>query len=85
LTQPPPPTSPQMPQTSMLPPSTIGGSAIKSTAPRPSQYFKKISADLLKATPKKRSAKDLEKLREHFRRSKGTGAQDRRSSSGRFE
>uniref|UniRef100_A0A0D2XBA1 Uncharacterized protein n=1 Tax=Fusarium oxysporum (strain Fo5176) TaxID=660025 RepID=A0A0D2XBA1_FUSOF len=62
-----------------------GGSAIKSTAPRPSQYFKKISADLLKATPKKRSAKDLEKLREHFRRSKGTGAQDRRSSSGRFE
>ncbi|KAM5525995.1 hypothetical protein FOXYSP1_02040 [Fusarium oxysporum f. sp. phaseoli] len=85
LTQPPPPTSPQMPQTSMLPPSTIGGSAIKSTAPRPSQYFKKISADLLKATPKKRSAKDLEKLREHFRRSKGTGAQDCRSSSGRFE
>ncbi|KAG7422404.1 hypothetical protein Forpe1208_v000336 [Fusarium oxysporum f. sp. rapae] len=85
LTQPPPPTSPQMSQTSMLPPSTIGGSAIKSTAPRPSQYFKKISADLLKATPKKRSAKDLEKLREHFRRSKGTGAQDRRSSSGRFE
>jgi hypothetical protein len=86
LTQPPPPTSPQMPQTSMLPPSTIGGSAIKSTAPRPSQYFKKISVDnLLKATPKKRSAKDLEKLREHFRRSKGTGAQDRRSSSGRFE
>ncbi|ENH61659.1 hypothetical protein FOC1_g10016481 [Fusarium oxysporum f. sp. cubense race 1] len=62
-----------------------GGSAIKSTAPRPSQYFKKISANLLKATPKKRSAKDLEKLREHFRRSKGTGAQDCRSSSGRFE
>ncbi|KAF4416123.1 hypothetical protein FACUT_12838 [Fusarium acutatum] len=85
LTQPPPPSSPQMPQTSMLPPSTIGGSAIKSTAPRHSQYFKRISEDLRKATPKKRSAKDLEKLREHFRKSKGTGAQDRRSSSGRFE
>jgi hypothetical protein len=85
LTQPPPPTSPQMPQTSMLPPSTIGGSAIKSTAPRHSQYFKRISEDLRKATPKQRSAKDLEKLREHFRKSKGTGAQDRRSSSGRFE
>ncbi|RKL45976.1 hypothetical protein BFJ72_g2885 [Fusarium proliferatum] len=85
LTQPPPPTSPQMPQTSMLPPSTIGGSAINSTAPRHSQYFKRISEDLRKATPKQRSAKDLEKLREHFRRSKGTGAQDRRSSSGRFE
>ncbi|KAF4497318.1 hypothetical protein FAGAP_6480 [Fusarium agapanthi] len=85
LTQPPPPTSPQMPQTSMLPPSTIGGSAIKSTAPRPAQYFKRMSEDLRKATPKKRSAKDLEKLREHFRRSKGTGAQDRRSSSGRCE
>ncbi|KAF5971330.1 hypothetical protein FBULB1_9290 [Fusarium bulbicola] len=85
LTQPPPPTSPQMPQTSMLPPSTIGGSAIKSTAPRPAQYFKRMSEDLRKATPKKRSAKDLEKLREHFRKSKGTGAQDRRSSSGRFE
>ncbi|KAF5720405.1 hypothetical protein FMUND_4227 [Fusarium mundagurra] len=85
LTQPPPHTSPQMPQTSMLPPSTIGGSAIKSAAPRPSQYFKRISQDLKKATPKQRSAKDLEKLREHFRKSKGTGAQDRRSSSGRFE
>ncbi|KAF5973272.1 hypothetical protein FCOIX_8840 [Fusarium coicis] len=85
LTQPPPSTSPQMPQTSMLPPSTIGGSAIKSTAPRHSQYFKRISEDLRKATPKQRSAKDLEKLREHFRKSKGTGAQDRRSSSGRFE
>ncbi|KAG9508058.1 hypothetical protein J7337_001616 [Fusarium musae] len=85
LTQPPPPTSPQMPQTSMLPPSTIGGSAIKSAAPRHSQYFKRISEDLRKATPKQRSAKDLEKLREHFRKSKGTGAQDRRSSSGRFE
>ncbi|KAG5814941.1 hypothetical protein H9Q74_003926 [Fusarium xylarioides] len=85
LTQPPPPTSPQVPQTSMLPPSTIGGSAIKSTAPRHSQYFKRISEDLKKATPKKRSAKDLEKLREHFRKLKGTGAQDRRSSSGRFE
>ncbi|KAF5629516.1 hypothetical protein F52700_7840 [Fusarium sp. NRRL 52700] len=85
MTQPPPPTSPQISQTSMLPPSTIGGSAIKSTAPRPTQYFKRISEDLRKATPKQRSAKDLDKLREHFRRSKGTGARDRRSSSGRFE
>ncbi|KAF9767947.1 hypothetical protein IL306_014826 [Fusarium sp. DS 682] len=84
LTQPPPPTSSEMPQTSMLPPSTIG-STIKPKAPRPSQYFKKISTtNLLKSTPKKRTAKELEELREHFRRSKGTGSQDRRSSSSRF-
>ncbi|KAF4447433.1 hypothetical protein F53441_9044 [Fusarium austroafricanum] len=84
LTQPPPPPSPKITQSSMLPPSTYETSAMKSRAPRPSQYFNKIAAsNQSKSTPVRRSSKDLAKLREHFRKSRGSGSQDGRRSSSR--
>ncbi|KAF4970903.1 hypothetical protein FSARC_2173 [Fusarium sarcochroum] len=92
LTQAPPGPSPKIPQTSMLPPSTFGTSVIKPRAPRPSQYFSRISSSgLSSSTPAGRSEKDRARLQEHFMKRKsrngvnGLKSSSGRSSSGRTE
>ncbi|RSL70970.1 hypothetical protein CEP53_001687 [Fusarium sp. AF-6] len=86
LTQAPAPPSPQIPRTSMAPPSTIATPSTRSRAPRTSQYFERLSSSMLSATPGGRSAEERARLREHFRRRSlnGTDARSTRSSS-RFE
>ncbi|RSL55772.1 hypothetical protein CEP54_009195 [Fusarium duplospermum] len=86
LTQAPAPPSPQIPRTSMAPPSTIATPSTRSRAPRTSQYFERLSSGRLSATPGGRSAEERARLREHFRRRSlnGTDARSTRSSS-RFE
>ncbi|UPK99368.1 hypothetical protein LCI18_010303 [Fusarium solani-melongenae] len=86
LTQAPAPPSPQIPRTSMAPPSTIATPSTRSQAPRASQYFERLSSSRLSATPGGRSAEERARLREHFKRRSlnGAGGRSTRSSS-RFE
>ncbi|KAJ4194719.1 hypothetical protein NW767_009905 [Fusarium falciforme] len=86
LTQAPAPPSPQIPRTSMAPPSTIATPSTRSRAPRTSQYFERLSSSRLSATPGGRSAEERARLREHFKRRSLNGADGRSTrSSSRFE
>ncbi|KAM0441136.1 hypothetical protein ACHAPT_000441 [Fusarium lateritium] len=87
LTQAPAPPSPQIPRTSMAPPSTIGTPTTRSQAPRTSQYFNRLSSSRLSSTPGGRSAEERARLREHFmKRSSLNGGNVPSSwSSSRFE
>lgn len=86
LTQAPAPPSPQIPRTSMAPPSTIATPSTRSRAPRTSQYFERLSSSRLSTTPGGRSAEERARLREHFKRRSLNGADARSTrSSSRFE
>ncbi|KAL2675442.1 hypothetical protein Neosp_011627 [[Neocosmospora] mangrovei] len=86
LTQAPAPPSPQIPRTSMAPPSTIATPSTRSRAPRTSQYFERLSSSRLSSTPGGRSAEERARLREHFKRRSLNGADARSTrSSSRFE
>ncbi|KAM5355265.1 hypothetical protein ACJ41O_001911 [Fusarium nematophilum] len=87
LTQAPPPPSPQIPTTSMAPPSTIATPVAK-RAPRSSQYLDRLASSRLSATPGGRTAAERAKLREHFLKRKSLGGNKPRSvrhSSSRVE
>lgn len=94
-TQAPAPPSPKIPQTSMLPPSTVGTSATKPRSIRPlKRYFSNIpSSSPGNSAPAGRTKEENERLRRHFRKSmEGTKRMNggnswgvRRSSSGRTD
>ncbi|KAF5002887.1 hypothetical protein FGRMN_48 [Fusarium graminum] len=92
-TQAPPPPSPKIPQTSMLPPSTLGTSATKPKALKHLPYFDKIpSSSPGSSTPARRTKEQLDRMRKAFiksndgmKRVSGTKAWSARSSSGRAE
>ncbi|KAM0197448.1 hypothetical protein ACHAPA_001365 [Fusarium lateritium] len=93
-TQAPPPPSPKIPQTSMLPPSTAGTSATKPKSIRSLQrYFSNVpSSSPGNSAPAGRTKEENERLRKHFRKSmegmkrmNGSNSWGVRSSSGRAE
>jgi hypothetical protein len=93
-TQAPPPPSPKIPQTSMLPPSTVGTSATRPKSIRPlKRYFSNVpSSSPGNSAPAGRTKEENERLRKHFRKSmegtkrmNGSNSWGMRSSSGRTD
>ncbi|KAI5467534.1 hypothetical protein BGZ63DRAFT_371483 [Mariannaea sp. PMI_226] len=80
LTQAPPPPSPQLSSTSFS--SSIATPAVRMRPPRTSQYFAKLAASVKPdATPRRRTAEERAKLREHFLRRRTMDTRAMRSSS----
>lgn len=83
MTQAPPLRSPVLSSTAALLPSTMAATPItRKRPPRTSQYFARLAASSKSnATPRRRTADDRAKLREHFLKRRSAEAQSMRGSS----